>query len=415
MTLPQSPSNEMPARPDLAALAINRNANTRRRGRLHGIRLRQFFVVAFLGVVGAAWAWHRYAPLMVETAIVTNVYPSQALTLLNATGYVVAQRKASVASKASGRLEWLGVIEGSKVHAGEVIARLENRDTEAMRDQAAANVQLAEANLGQGQAELSEAEQIFTRSEALVAKKLVSDSAHDSTVARLSKAQAALEGYKAAIAVARANLRLSEITLDQTLIRAPFDGVVITRNANLGDTITPFSQSVDAKGAVVTIADLDTLEVEADVAETSYLTIGVGQPAEIQLDALTNQRFEGAVSQIVPTVDRAKASTLVKIKFLRPDPRMLPEMSAKVSFLKRAVTETERKPFLALPAAAVIGADGSQQVYVVDDGRARLHHVELGMKLGDQFEVRGLDAGTRVVLRPPETLTDGRAVKQEAK
>lgn len=411
---PRAPSAPRPAA-DLSGLAIDRRAVTRRRGRLRSILFRLLFLAVLSGIGFGAWIWYQRLPIAVETAAVSSVYPSQALTLLNATGYVIPQRKASVASKATGRLEWLGVLEGSTVKAGEVIARLENRDTQAMRDLAAANVQVAEANLGQGKAELAEAQLIFKRTQSLAAKKLVSESERDSAVARLGKSQAALEGYKAAVAVASANLRISEVSLDQTLIRAPFDGVVLTRNANVGDTITPFSQAVDTKGAVVTIADMDSLEVEADVAESSFLSVRVGQPVEIQLDAITGQRFEGVVSRMVPTVDRAKASTLVKIRFVQRDPRILPEMSARAAFLEREVTEAERQPVLAIPAAAVVEAGGRQHVYVVEAGKVRLHPVDLGEKIGDQIEVRGLEAGTRVVIRPPQGLVSDRAVKEEAK
>lgn len=415
MTLPQALSDGVPAASDLSALAIDRSADSRRRRQLRRILVRVLLLAMIVGIGGAAWVWRRHAQIVVETAVVYSVYPSQALTLLNATGYVVAQRKASVASKATGRLEWLGVLEGSKVHEGEVIARLESNDTQAMRDQAAANVQVAEANLAQGRAELTQAEIAFKRSEALGEKNIISDSMRESAEARLAKARAAFAGYGAAIAAAQANLRVSEVAVGQTLIRAPFDGVVLTRHANVGDTITPFSQAVDTKGAVVTIADMDSLEVEADVAESSYLSIHVGQPVEIQLDAIPGEHFEGVVSRMVPTVDRAKASTLVKIRFAQRDARMLPDMSSKVAFLEREVAESERKPVLAVPMAAVFDVGGQQHVYVVENGKARLRPVDLGAKVGDQIEVRDLKAGTRVVIRPPEDLVDGHAVKQAAK
>ncbi|WP_440638254.1 efflux RND transporter periplasmic adaptor subunit [Bradyrhizobium sp. PUT101] len=415
MTLPQALSDGVPATSDLSALAIDRSADSRRRRQLRRVLVRVLLLTMIVGIGGAAWVWRRHAQIVVETAVVYSVYPSQALTLLNATGYVVAQRKASVASKATGRLEWLGVLEGSKVHEGEVIARLESNDTQAMRDQAAANVQVAEANLAQGRAELTQAEIAFRRSEALGEKNIISDSMRESAEARLAKARAAFAGYGAAIAAAQANLRVSEVAVGQTLIRAPFDGVVLTRHANVGDTITPFSQAVDTKGAVVTIADMDSLEVEADVAESSYLSIHLGQPVEIQLDAIPGERFEGVVSRMVPTVDRAKASTLVKIRFAQRDARMLPDMSSKVAFLEREVAESERKPVLAVPMAAVFDVGGQQHVYVVENGKARLRPVDLGAKVGDQIEVRDLKAGTRVVIRPPEDLADGHAVKQAAK
>ena len=296
-----------------------------------------------------------------------------------------------------------------------MIARLESSDTQAMRDQAAANVQVAYANLAQGQAELTQAEIAFKRSAALGEKNIISDSMRESAEARLAKARAAFAGYEAAIAAAQANLRASEVAVGQTLIRAPFDGVVLTRHANVGDTITPFSQAVDTKGAVVTIADMDSLEVEADVAESSYLSIHVGQPVEIQLDAIPGERFEGVVNRMVPTVDRAKASTLVKIRFVHRDARMLPDMSAKVAFLEREVAESERKPVLAVPMAAVFEVGGQQHLYVIENGKARLRRVDLGAKVGDQIEVRDLKAGTRVVVRPLEDLVDGHAVKQATK
>ncbi len=412
MTQRQAPRDRAAAGSDLSGLAIDRSAGPRRRGWLRRILTRLLILVVLAGAGYGAWYWSQHAPLAVDTAVVSSVYPSQALTLLNATGYVVAQRKASVASKATGRLEWLGVLEGSKVQAGEVIARLENRDTEAGRDLAAANVLVAKANLGQGQADLAEAQLAFKRSDTLAAKKLTSDSDHDSAVARLAKAQAALAGYQAAVAVAEANQRVAEAALDQTLIRAPFDGVVLTRNANVGDTITPFSQAVDTKGAVVTIADMDTLEVEADVAESSFLSIWVGQPVEIQLEAMPGERFEGVVSRMVPTVDRSKASMLVKIRFVKHDPRILPEMSARAAFLKRQVTDAERKPVLALPLAAVIQAPGGKEVYTIEDGKVRIRPVKIGAEIGDQVTVSGLEAGTRVVLNPPEDLIEGRAVKE---
>jgi RND family efflux transporter MFP subunit len=204
------------------------------------------------------------------------------------------------------------------------------------------------------------------------------------------------------------------VSLDQTLIRAPFDGVVLTRNANVGDTITPFSQAVDTKGAVVTIADMDTLEVEADVAESSFLSIWVDQPVEIQLDAMPGERFAGVVSRMVPTLDRSKASMLVKIRFVQRDPRILPEMSARAAFLKREVTYAEQKPVLALPQSAVLKAADQPQVFTIVNGTAAIRAVELGDKLGDLVEVRGLEAGTRVVIRPSADLAAGRAVREEA-
>ena len=396
--------------PDLSKLQIDRNApRAARRGRRWWLWVVGLALLAAAGAA-AVGGWFG-APVEVQTVTVTTAYPTQAITALNATGYVVAQRKAAVASKATGRLEWLGVTEGSRVNAGDIIARLENRDVTAARDQAAASVKVADANLEQARAELADAERAFRRSEELLAKKFISDSAHDAAVARYEKAKAAVRGQEAAVAVARANLRSAEVALDQTLIRAPFDGVVLTKSANVGDNITPFSNALDTKGAVVTMADMATLEVEADVAESSLAKIKVGQPAEIQLDAIPGERSAGIVSRIVPTVDRAKATVLVKVRFMDPDPRVLPDMSAKVAFLERAPTADERKPVAAVQKAAVVGEGAARHVFVVKDGVAAKRTVETGAELGDLVAVRGLAAGERVVASPLDRSLDGRKVK----
>src|SRR5690349_15670570 len=243
--------------PDISRLAIDRAASPARRRRrrwwpwLAGVAaLAVLAFVAYARFVGGAKT--------VETAAVSAVFPSQAVTLLNATGYVAAQRKAAVASKATGRLEWLGVLEGSRVKRGEVIARIENRDVGAARDQAAAGVAVAGANLEQARAEAREAQANLARSRDLAEKNYISGSTLDSSVARDDKARAAVRSGEAALAAAQANLKAAEVALDQTLIRAPFDGVVLTKSANVGDNITPFSSAADTKGAVVTIADMET-------------------------------------------------------------------------------------------------------------------------------------------------------------
>jgi RND family efflux transporter MFP subunit len=399
--------------PDISKLAIDRGATPAARPRR---RLWPWVVgAALLAAVGIAGFTALGAARTVETAAVTTAYPSQAVTLLNATGYVVAQRKAAVASKATGRLEWLGVMEGSRVRKDEVIARLENRDVTAQREQAAANVKVAEANLEQVRAELREAEVNLRRSQDLAGKSYISGSALDSALARFDKARAGVQSGEASLAVAQANLKVADVALDQTLIRAPFDGVVLTKSANVGDNITPFSQAADTKGAVVTIADMETLEVEADVAESSLGKIKVGQPCEIQLDAVPDHRFPGVIQRIVPTVDRAKATVLVKIRFLERDGRVLPDMSAKVAFLEREVSAADRQPVTVVPKQAIVERNGAQAVFVVKDGRAVLTKVEGGRAIGDLVQVAGVAPGDRVIVKPLDRLGDGDRVKVAVK
>jgi HlyD family secretion protein len=196
------------------------------------------------------------------------------------------------------------------------------------------------------------------RARELAQKDFVSGAAVDAAEARFNKAQAAIRTLEAQIAVAQANLRAAGVSFDQTLIRAPFTGIVLTKNANVGDILTPFSSASGTTGAVVTMADMSTLEVEADVSEASIARISVGQPAEIQLDAFAELRLAGSVSRIVPTVDRSKATLLVKVRFDEIDPRVLPDMSAKIAFLSRKLAADERQPVPALRPEAIVRADG---------------------------------------------------------
>ncbi|AOJ75419.1 efflux RND transporter periplasmic adaptor subunit [Burkholderia ubonensis] len=346
----------------------------------------------------------------VETTTVTSAYPFQNDTLLNATGYVVPQRKAAVASKAQGRVEWLGVLEGTRVKEGEVIARLESRDVAAALGQARAQVLVSRANLGVAQAELKDAEIALRRTAVLAPKGAVPAAQLDIDTARVNKARATLGSDQSAIASAEANAQAAQVAVDQTAIRAPFDGVVLEKHANVGDNITPFSSASDSKGAVVTIADMATLEVEADVAESNIARIRVDQPCEILLDALPDQRFAGRVSRIVPTVDRSKATVLVKVRFVERDERVLPDMSAKIAFLSKPVSAQDKQPVTAVQAGAVAERDGRKVVFVVKDDAVRETAVTTGARIGELVAIRGVRPGDTLVLAPGAKLKDGAKV-----
>ncbi len=346
----------------------------------------------------------------VDTTAVTSAYPYQNDTQLNATGYVVPQRKAAVASKGQGRVEWLGVLEGTRVKKDEIIARLESRDVEASLAQALAQVKVARANLGVQQAELKDAEIALRRTAALAPRGAVPAAQLDTDTARVNKARASVNSGEAAVASAEANARAAQVAVDQTVIRAPFDGIVLAKHANVGDNITPFSSASDSKGAVVTIADMDTLEVEADVAESNIAKIRAGQPCEIQLDALPDMRFAGRVSRIVPTVDRSKATVLVKVRFVDRDDRVLPDMSAKIAFLSKPVSAQDRQPVTAVQASAVVERDGRPVVFALQDDTVHAVPVARGARIGELVAVRGVKPGDTVVLAPGAALKDGAKV-----
>jgi RND family efflux transporter MFP subunit len=284
------------ANEDIAKLRIDKAKITRRRGKGRK-RLYLIFILISVIIVGFLYVKGVLSPsVQVEVANVTKIYPSRTFTLLNASGYVVAQRKAAVASKVTGRIISLSVEEGSRIKAGQVIAELESEDVAASRDQAEANLKALRHNLDQAKAELNDALLSFNRNKDLLEHGFVSKAEYDSSDARYRKAIAAVEASGAAIKGGAAALHGVGVAMEYTLIRAPFDGVVLTKNADIGDIITPIGAAANAKAAVVTIADMDSLQVEVDVSEANIYQIKPGQPCEIELDALPNLRFDNVKS-----------------------------------------------------------------------------------------------------------------------
>jgi len=397
---------------DLSKLKIEKSPATIRSGR----RRKKFYWLVILLVfvfAGALYFVGVFTPAVrVEVANVVQMYPSQTFTLLNASGYVVAQRKAAVASKVTGLLISLTVEEGSRVKKGQVIARLENDDVMAAKKQADANLNVARFNLEQARAELRDATLSFNRSKELLAHDFVSQAEYDAAEARYKRAIAGVNAAEAAIKANEAVLQGANVSVEYTLIRAPFDAVVLTKNADIGDIVTPIGAAAEAKAAVVTIADMNSLQVEVDVSESNLEKVKVGQPCEIQLDALPDSRFRGEVHMIVPTADRTKATVMVKARFMDKDDRILPEMSAKVAFLSRPVKPEEQKPRTVISPAAVVIRKGKNVVFIVKGNRVAETPITLGINLGDMVEILdGVKAGDRVVVKTPEKLKDGARIK----
>jgi len=401
---------------DLSKLRIDKSKVVIRPRRRRKLIYWTLAVIAIV-ILGLLYAKGVFTPsVQVQVATVSQFYPSQAFTLLNASGYVVAQRKSALASKVTGRLVWLGVEEGSHVKKDQVVARLENQDVNAAKDQAAANVNVARFNLEQAQAELRDATLSFNRNKELLARGVVAKQAYDDAEARYDKAVAAVASAEAAVKANTAALEGATALLEYTLIRAPFDAVVLTKDADVGDIVTPLGAAANAKAAVVTIADMSSLEVEADVSESNLNQIRLGQPCEIQLDALPDRRFRGEVHMIVPTADRSKATVMVKVRFVDKDSRILPEMSAKVAFLARLAKPDEQKSRTAVHQTALLNRKDGKVVFVVKGDRAVETSANLGSPMGDMVEVLGgVKVGDRVVLNPPDGLKNGSKIKIEEK
>jgi RND family efflux transporter MFP subunit len=401
---------------DLSRLKIDKTAKTARTS----LRKRPMLVIGGAGLVVLAavlyWMGVFTPAQSVEVATVSQTYPSQSFTLLNASGYVVAQRKAAVASKITSRLVELSVEEGSRVKKGDIIARLEGEDTRAARDQAQANLSVSRYSLAQARAELEDAKASFERERELLAQEYTTKASYDSAEARYKKAIAGVSGAESAVKAAEAALEGTKVNMEYTLLRAPFDAVVLTKNADIGDIVTPLGAAANAKAAVVTIADMNSLQVEADVSESNLEQVKKGQPCEIQLDALPEKRFRGEVHMVIPTADRSKATVMVKVRFLDSDPRVLPEMSAKVAFLSKTVSPEEEKSRTTINPAAVVSRNNKSVAFVIKGGQVEEQEITTGEKLGDLLVVTGgVKAGDRVVLNPSKGLKTGSRVKQAEK
>lgn len=401
---------------DLSALRIRREEKQTVGGR--GSRKRLLFIVVLLAVllVGGfiVFGGRVQRPREVRVTTAVKMLPAQADAVLNASGYVVAQRQAAVASKATGRLEYLGVEEGDRVRAGDIVARIEHDDVDAALAQARANLEQARATLEEARAEEKDARLTYDRLENLLAENVISQAEFDQAEARYRRAAALVSAAEAGIEAAVSAVRAAEVAVESTNIRAPFDGTVLTKNADVGEIVAPFGSSEYARAAVITLADMASLQVEADVSESNIEKVAVDQPCLIVLDAFPEKRYRGVVHKIVPTADRAKATVLTKVRFVDFDERVLPEMSAKVQFLSKPPSDSlvSAVPKLVVPASSIVSRDGGKVTFVVKEGVAKESPIETGSILGSLMEVTsGLSEGDLVVIDPGTRMEDGTHVR----
>lgn len=383
---------------DLSSLKIDRSENNEGKSNSKYII---YAVIAIIVITAGYFAISSFSNEAFEVKLTTVIMqtPGRSSAVLTASGYVVAQREASVSSKGTGVLVYLGVVEGDKVKKGQIIARLDDRDIVAQLDEAKSSLQLY-------QAQLKEVDNNYNREKELFSRGLSSQQS-------LDQAETAYKSLLANIDIASARIRAAEVALENMIIRAPFDGTVLTKNAEVGEIVAPFGASTTSRAAVVTIADMNSLMVETDVSESNIQKIKQDIDCEIVLDANPGKTYQGYVFKIVPTADRSKATVLVKVGFKSYDERVLPEMSAKVSFLaEQSNQEEDQIPVLTAPLSAVEDFEGKKIVYIVVDDKAVQKEISTGRLFGNYVEITsGLAEGEKIIDNLNEKIKDGIQVK----
>lgn len=375
-------------------------------------------VAALLGIAAFAWWLTRPQPLAVRTVAAREVATGSgsARTVLNASGYVTARREATVSSKVTGKVLEVLVEEGLKVSAGQILARLDDTNTRASLELARAQLESARTALEETRVRLGEAERERTRQHQLAERGVATaadfdraDSAAKATAARL--AQLTTE-----VTVAERGLAVWQQQLDDAVIRAPFAGIVTSKNAQPGEMISPMSSGGFTRTGICTIVDMDSLEIEIDVNESYINRVASGQPVEATLDAYPDWKIPCKVIAIIPTADRQKSTVRVRVGFDQLDPRILPEMSVKVAFRENAAAANvpSAARSVLVPAAAVRQEGGRDLVFVAASGRAERRAVSVAGTRGADTEIlAGIAAGERVIVEAPAGLVDGAPVKEK--
>lgn len=400
----------------LASLRLDEDRDQR------GVRRWKIWIPILVLVVAAAVILTTFGARLGAPSLETLTVPPpsrpQSDVLMTATGYVVARRKAAVGAKIPGRLATLGVEEGSTIRKGEVIARLESADLEAALRQSEASAQSARADLVQAQAEQVELDRELARQKSLMMAEISPRAIHEAADAAAESGRARMAALRARIGAEDAAVAYARAMLDNASVLAPFDGVVLTKDAEVGESVAPaVGGGGTTRGSMVTMADMDSLEVEADVSEANIGRLELGMPAEIVLDAFPDRPYPAIVHQIVPTADRQKATVQVKVRFTGDRAGALPEMSAKVSFLKpSALTRSGPRNLITLPASSVRLQPGGGMggvVLVVREGVVAEVPVSLASapREGQAEVASGLQGGEEILLSPPAGLKTGAKVR----
>lgn len=402
-------------RHSLDSLRIDREPETPRTAR----RWPLWTVIALLvvaGLVAAALWWRSQAATpRVKTAAVQEVGGGSP-AVLDASGYVTARREATVSSKVTGKIVDVLVEEGMAVKEGQVLARLDDSTARAALRLSQANLKAAERAEAETEVRLKQAGLDLDRAQTLVGKKVAAQADLDSARTEREALEAHLALEHQQVEVARREVDTRQVAVDDTVIRAPFSGVAISKNAQPGEMISPVSAGGGfTRTGICTLVDMSSLEIEVDVGESYIQRVRPDQPTEATLDAYPDWRIPGRVITIVPAADREKATVKVRIAFDQLDPRILPDMGVHVAFLDEGTAEQQEVPSrLLVPRTAIRSGQGQDVAFVVDGGTVERRAVETGAVEGDRVQVlSGLSAGERVVVEGPTDLADGAAVRED--
>ncbi len=375
--------------------------------------------VIILGLLLAAYfLFGREKPVVVQTAIATSLANTGSgnASVLDASGYITARRIATVSSKITGKIREVMIEEGQRVEAGQILATLDRTDADALHTLTQSQLASAQSQLAEAQAQLKLAERNLARQRELAGKKLVAASSLDASIAERDSSAARLESLQRSVKVARDRLAISDIDLDNTVIRAPFAGVIVTKSAQPGEMISPISAGGGSiRTGVGTLVDMDSLEVQVDVNESYIGRVQPKMPVEAVLNAYPEWKIPAEVIAIVPTADRSKATVKVRIALKSKDPRIVPDMGVRVSFLEgdkpAAVVNTIVPKGVLIPETALVGDNA---VFVINDGTAKRQSVQAGDKRGDlRVILSGLNVGDSVVISPSPDLVDGARVQSQ--
>ncbi|HEY0745622.1 MAG TPA: efflux RND transporter periplasmic adaptor subunit [Steroidobacteraceae bacterium] len=386
----------------------------------------KWWIAAAALVLAAFGTWYLSRPtgLPITTAVAQSLpggaKTSAAASLLDASGYIVARRRATVSSKVTGKIVAVMLEEGQRVEAGEVIARLDDANWRASLAQSRAQLQQAEANVDSAQTAFDDAKPIFARSEKQKSAAVISAQSFDESRAQFNVARNNLLIAQRGLEAARAGVEVAQRNLDDTVIRAPFAGIVTEKAAQPGEMVSPMSAGGGfTRTGIGTIVDMDSLEVEVDVSENFINRVRPQQPVTIKLNAYPDWDIPGSVIAMIPTADRAKATVKVRIAIKQKDPRIIPEMGARVAFLgenqsSTSGTDKNGAPGVIVPTDAVVTSGDISIVYVVHGSIVERRAVRLGGKTSSgQIIVAGLEPGNTVALGDLSKLSDGARVHIE--